>query len=248
MLLYHATFSVDRGGSFFILPGSDAQASDFYLFCKADVESTPCSFKVQNGAASAEGGSQALGLAQDFPQYFLHCSPIRETAGICQRPSERGLRMTISAHSLEMISLCTGLCWGKPRVLRVSGFLFLADLDFYLACYQVYPTALWVRRDCFPAQVVGNLVLSTSHQLLRTSFCRTETAFILLQRASDIWQIQKKNHHLKFIFSLGFISFKVCLPVPVVCEAIGKNCLNISLFLWSHLLHTCISDHSTWWF
>lgn len=153
-----------------------------------------------------------------------------------------------------MILLCSGLCWGKPRVLRVSSSLFLADLDFYLACYQVYSMALWVRRDCCPAQVVGNLVLGTSHQLLRTSFCRTETAFILLQRASDIWQIPKKkkssakNYHLKFIFSLGFISFKVCFPVPVVCEATGKNCLSISLFLWSHLLHTCISDHSTWWF
>lgn len=29
MLLYHATFYVDKGGSFFILSGSDVQASDF---------------------------------------------------------------------------------------------------------------------------------------------------------------------------------------------------------------------------
>lgn len=68
-----------------------------------------------------------------------------------------------------------------------------------------------------------NFVLSTSHQLLQASFCRTETAFVLFQKASDIWQFPKKNHHLKFIFSLGFCSLEVCFLLPVVCEATGKK-------------------------
>ena len=34
---------------------------------------------------------------------------------------------------------------------------------------------------------------------------QNQTAFVLLKKASDIWQIPGgKNHHLKFIFSLGF--------------------------------------------
>lgn len=108
-----------------------------------------------------EGGS---GADQDVTRYFLPCSSIRRAVGICHRPVQSGLEVTLSACSLAMTSLHSSFGWEEPRDLRVSGFLCLADLDYYITCYQVYPTAPWARRDCFSAQVVGNLVLRNSHR------------------------------------------------------------------------------------
>lgn len=147
--------------------------------------------------------------ASSTPPWVFICSPAvplgklwASVTGLLKEVSEWPFQLTPREWSCHAQGFAREL-----KDLRVSGFLFLADLDLYFACYQVCPMAPWAKRDYFPAQVAGSLVLGTSHQLLQASFCRTETAFVLFQRASDIWQILKKHHHLKFFFSLRFFFF-----------------------------------------
>lgn len=122
ILLYHVTFFVDRGGPFSILPGSNVQASDSRPFCVADVDKYWVQFQ------SAEWG-------RDRGPWAISSTAVPlETCEHLSQASERGLRITISVHSLKMTLSCTRLCWEEPRFLQVSGFLLLANTDFHRAC------------------------------------------------------------------------------------------------------------------
>lgn len=78
-LLYHAPFFLltEEGPSLPCLAVMHKQVISIHLAGQM-LTSTECNLKVQNGAASAEGGKGALRLAQDLLGYFPHCSPIRE--------------------------------------------------------------------------------------------------------------------------------------------------------------------------
>lgn len=126
ILLYHVTFFVDRGGPCSILPGSDVQASDSHPFCSADVDKYWVQFQ------SAEWSCICRGRVRGSLAISSTAVPLG-TCGHLSQASERGLRITISVHSLEMALLCTRLVWEEPRFLKVGGFLLLTNTNFYHA-------------------------------------------------------------------------------------------------------------------
>lgn len=179
--------------SFPILPGSDVQANDFHPFCRADVNKYWEQLQSTQQSCICRGSEVALGSAQDPLHISSPAVPLGKLWAPITGPLKKDSVWPLISLSQTNLVVLKALLRG-PRDLRVCGFLFPVNLDLYLACYQMCLLALWAQRDYFPAQVLGNLVLGTSHQLLGASFWGTETAFVLFQKG--LWHLADSEKNI----------------------------------------------------